>query len=52
LQRVGIAKIIEKSNISNLIKTLKKASSILKDANFEAENIKRKIKPSSKREIY
>jgi ribonuclease Y len=37
-----IAKIIEKSNISNLIKTAKKeAASILKDANFEAENIKK-----------
>jgi ribonucrease Y len=38
----GIAKIIEKSNISNLIKTAKKeASSILKEANLEAENIKK-----------
>lgn len=38
----GIAKIIEKSNISNLIKNAKKeAASILKDANFEAENIKK-----------
>lgn len=38
----GIAKIIEKSNISNLIKTAKKeASSILKEANFEADNIKK-----------
>lgn len=38
----GIAKLIEKSNISNLIKNAKKeASSILKDANFEAENIKK-----------
>jgi ribonuclease Y len=38
----GIAKIIEKSNISNLIKSAKKeASSILKDANLEAENIKK-----------
>jgi ribonuclease Y len=38
----GIAKIIEKSNISNLIKNAKKeASSILKDANLEAENIKK-----------
>ncbi len=37
-----IAKIIEKSNISNLIKNAKKeAASILKDANFEAENIKK-----------
>ncbi len=37
-----IAKIIEKSNISNLIKSAKKeAASILKDANFEAENIKK-----------
>ncbi|TAF68074.1 MAG: ribonuclease Y, partial [Flavobacterium sp.] len=34
----GIAKIIEKSNISNLIKNAKKeAASILKDANLEAE---------------
>jgi ribonuclease Y len=38
----GIAKFIEKSNISNLIKNAKKeAASILKDANFEAENIKK-----------
>ncbi|WP_366187188.1 ribonuclease Y [Flavobacterium ovatum] len=38
----SIAKIIEKSNISNLIKNAKKeASSILKDANLEAENIKK-----------
>ena len=38
----GIAKIIEKSNISNLIKSAKKeAFSILKDANLEAENIKK-----------
>ncbi|MCL9807815.1 ribonuclease Y [Flavobacterium luminosum] len=38
----GIAKIIEKSNVSNLIKNAKKeAASILKDANFEAENIKK-----------
>src|SRR6187551_3978353 len=38
----GIAKIIEKSNISNLIKSAKKeAASILKDANLEAENIKK-----------
>ena len=38
----GIAKIIEKSNISNLIKNAKKeAASILKDANLEAENIKK-----------
>jgi ribonuclease Y len=38
----AIAKIIEKSNISNLIKTAKKeAASIIKDANFEAENIKK-----------
>ena len=38
----AIAKIIEKSNISNLIKNAKKeASSILKDANLEAENIKK-----------
>ena len=38
----GIAKTIEKSNISNLIKNAKKeAASILKDANLEAENIKK-----------
>ena len=38
----GIAKVIEKSNISNLIKNAKKeAASILKDANLEAENIKK-----------
>ena len=38
----GISKIIEKSNISNLIKSAKKeAVSILKDANLEAENIKK-----------
>ena len=38
----GIAKTIEKSNISNLIKSAKKeAASILKDANLEAENIKK-----------
>ena len=38
----AIAKIIEKSNISNLIKNSKKeAASILRDANLEAENIKK-----------
>ncbi|AOW11151.1 ribonuclease Y [Flavobacterium gilvum] len=38
----GLAKFIEKSNISNLIKSAKKeAASILKDANLEAENIKK-----------
>lgn len=38
----GIAKIIEKSNISNLIKSAKKeATSIPKDANLEEENIKK-----------
>ncbi|GAA4774445.1 MULTISPECIES: ribonuclease Y [Flavobacterium] len=38
----GIAKFIEKSNVSNLIKNAKKeAASILKDANQEAENIKK-----------
>ncbi len=38
----GIAKFIEKSNVSNLIKNAKKeATSILKDANLEAENIKK-----------
>ena len=38
----AIAKIIEKSNISNLIKSAKKeAASIIEDANFEAENIKK-----------
>lgn len=37
-----ISKIIEKSNVSNLIKNAKKeAASILKDANFEAENTKK-----------
>ncbi len=37
-----IAKLIEKSNVSNLIKSAKKeAASILKDANLEAENIKK-----------
>ncbi|MEI7509692.1 MAG: Rnase Y domain-containing protein, partial [Flavobacterium sp.] len=37
-----IAKILEKSNVSNLIKNAKKeAGSILKDANLEAENIKK-----------
>jgi len=38
----GIAKFLEKSNVSNMIKNAKKeASSILKDANLEAENIKK-----------
>jgi len=38
----GIAKVIERSNISNLIKNAKKeAASILRDANVEAENIKK-----------
>ncbi len=38
----AIAKFIEKSNTSNLINTAKKeAASILKDANFEAENTKK-----------
>jgi ribonuclease Y len=38
----GIAKFIEKNNISNLIKSAKKeAASILKDASLEAENIKK-----------
>ena len=37
-----ISKIIEKNNVSNLIKNAKKeAASILKDANFEAENTKK-----------
>ncbi len=37
-----IAKMIEKSNVSNLIKNAKKeATSILKDANLESENIKK-----------
>ena len=37
-----IAKMMEKSNVSNLIKNAKKeATSILKDANLEAENIKK-----------
>jgi len=38
----GISKIMERSNVSNLIKDAKKdAASILKDANLEAENIKK-----------
>jgi ribonuclease Y len=38
----GISKIMERSNVSNLIKSAKKeAASILKDANLEAENIKK-----------
>jgi ribonuclease Y len=38
----GISKILEKSSISNLIKSAQKeAASILKDANLEAENIKK-----------
>ena len=38
----GIAKFLEKSNVSNMIKNAKKeASSILRDANIEAENIKK-----------
>ena len=38
----AIAKFLEKSNVSNLIKNAKKeAGSILKDANLEAENIKK-----------
>ncbi|WP_309607819.1 ribonuclease Y [Flavobacterium sp.] len=38
----GISKFLEKSNVSNLIKNAKKeAASVLKDANFEAENIKK-----------
>ncbi len=38
----GISKLIERSNVSNLIKSAKKeAASILKDANLEAENIKK-----------
>lgn len=38
----AIAKIIEKSNVSNLIKNARKeAASILKDAQLEAENIKK-----------
>ncbi|MDP2161154.1 MAG: ribonuclease Y [Flavobacterium sp.] len=38
----AIAKIIEKSNVSNLIKNAKKeAASILKDAKIDAENIKK-----------
>ena len=37
-----IAKVLEKSNVSNLIKNAKKeATSILKEANLEAENIKK-----------
>lgn len=38
----GIAKYLEKNNVTNLVKNAKKeASSILKDANTEAENIKK-----------
>ncbi len=38
----GIAKYMEKSNTSNMVKNAKKeAGSILKDANLEAENIKK-----------
>ena len=38
----GIAKFLEKANISNLIKSARKeAASILKEANFEGENIKK-----------
>lgn len=38
----GIAKFLEKNNVSNLIKNAKKdAAVILKDANLEAENIKK-----------
>jgi len=38
----GIAKFLEKSNVSNMIKNAKKeAGSILKDANLQAENIKK-----------
>ena len=38
----GIAKMLEKTNISNLIKGAKKeAASILKEANNEGENIKK-----------
>ena len=38
----GISKMMERSNVSNLIKNAKKeAASILKDANLEAENIKK-----------
>ncbi len=38
----AIAKFMEKSNVSNLVKSAKKeAASILKDANLEAENIKK-----------
>ena len=38
----GIAKFLEKSNVSNLIKNAKKeAASILKDAKAEAESIKK-----------
>ena len=38
----GISKLMERSNVSNMIKNAKKeAASILKDANLEAENIKK-----------
>ena len=37
-----VAKIMEKSNVSNLVHNAKKeAASILKDANFEGENVKK-----------
>ncbi|GAA6771977.1 hypothetical protein AAGS39_27270 [Flavobacterium sp. CGRL2] len=49
----AIAKIIEKSNISNLIKNAKKeAASILKDANLEAENIKKDKILQAKETLY
>ena len=45
----SIAKVIEKSNVSNLIKNAKKeAASILKDAKIEAENIKKESKEISR----
>ena len=38
----GIAKFLEKSNVSNLVKNAKKeASSILKDAKTEGESVKK-----------
>ena len=39
---IAISKVLEKSNVSNLLKNAKKeAASILKDANLEGENIKK-----------
>ena len=47
----GIAKFLEKNNVSNLIKNAKKeASSILKEANSEGESIKKDNKPNMPRQ--